>query len=78
VEVQDTILPRIDPESCTGCGECVTACPAGALALRDGRAAIAHPEDCQYCGNCEELCPEGAVVRPFEIVFGEAADDTGS
>lgn len=27
-------LPRIDPARCTGCGECIAACPAPLMALR--------------------------------------------
>ncbi len=70
---QNTILPRIDIERCTGCGDCVAACAAKALALVDGRAGIAHPEDCEYCGDCEDLCAVGAIARPFEIIFARAA-----
>lgn len=27
-------LPRIDPARCTGCGDCIAACPAPRMALR--------------------------------------------
>ena len=30
--------PRVDPDRCTGCGACVSACPAAAVAL------VRHPE----------------------------------
>lgn len=65
------VLPVIRAERCTGCGDCVEACPAGALELREGVAVLARPEDCRYCGDCETLCPQGAIALPFEIVFGE-------
>jgi NAD-dependent dihydropyrimidine dehydrogenase PreA subunit len=66
---QNKIMPIIDQELCTGCGDCVDSCPEGALALEKGFAVILAPEDCQYCGDCEELCSFGAIARPFEIIL---------
>ncbi len=67
----ERILPIIQPERCTGCGDCVETCPNGALALVDDRAVLAEPDACAYCGDCESLCPEGAIALPFEVSFGE-------
>lgn len=69
----DPYTPSIDEELCTGCGDCVSVCPAEALALRAGRALILKPEDCWYCGECEEMCPVGAISRSFEITFADGA-----
>ncbi len=73
MEAPDRILPIILLERCTGCGDCVAACPAGVLELVQDHAVLARPEDCAYCGDCETLCPEGAIALPFEIVFEEDA-----
>ena len=50
---------------CTRCGECVTACAAGILAIGDG----GYPEvrfergECTFCGDCVAACRPGALVR---------------
>ncbi len=33
--------PSLDADACTGCGECIPVCPAGAIALQE-RAETAH------------------------------------
>lgn len=42
--------------SCTGCGECVAVCPAGALELRDG-AVFYTKSRCLACDRCLSACP---------------------
>lgn len=53
---------RVDETACTGCGDCVEACPTGAIAVVDGRARI-DEASCTDCGSCADGCPEGAIVR---------------
>ncbi len=67
------VLPRIDPTLCTGCSDCVDACHAVALAIRDEKALIVRAADCDYCTECEAICPAGAITCPFEVVVGTSS-----
>jgi pyruvate formate lyase activating enzyme len=53
---------RIDvmyfPERCRLCGDCVAACPHGALRIAEAR--IEQADDCHFCGTCAEACRAGA------------------
>lgn len=53
---------RIDPEKCTACGKCVTACHYNALALIKNKVLL-FDELCHTCGVCSLVCPEGAVIE---------------
>lgn len=65
-------------EACSGCGECVDACPVGIVSLGAGRLPeldFAHHE-CTFCGECAQACPEdvyNAALQAFDHVarFGE-------
>ncbi len=67
-------LPMIDRSVCTGCGDCISACPVDALAQVGGKAALVRPLACTYCTVCENLCPVGAIELPFLICL---EDDAG-
>ena len=62
-------LPTIDYERCTACGECVTACIYGALAMKDQRPIFSVLENCTYCSDCEAICPAAAITCDFEITW---------
>jgi NAD-dependent dihydropyrimidine dehydrogenase PreA subunit len=51
----------VDPDLCTGCGECTKACPAQILSLVDGKA-VASADDCLGCQSCVAICPVGAIT----------------
>ena len=53
-------LAAIDPELCTGCGECQRACRFEAVIAEDGRYRI-DPLSCEGCGACAHACPVGAI-----------------
>ena len=50
-----------DPERCTGCAECIAACPHEAIRLSEnGLTVITDPERCQLCFTCVGSCPAHA------------------
>ena len=53
---------KIDEEKCTGCGECVTACAEGAIAIVDGVAKLVSEVYCDGLGACLGECPEDAIT----------------
>lgn len=57
-------LPVLDATRCTGCGDCVTACPTGCLAPAGAVVWLPRPADCVACGVCGWVCPAGAVSVP--------------
>ncbi len=54
-------LPVLDATRCTGCGDCVTACPADCLAMGGARPWLPRPRDCVSCSVCELICPASAI-----------------
>jgi ferredoxin-type protein NapF len=63
-----TLPPGALPEnlaSCTGCGQCVDACPQDILTIRDD-AVLLVPEqgECTFCNACADACPEPVFVAP--------------
>ena len=46
---------------CNQCGRCVTYCPEGVLALKDGQVAFDY-DYCKGCGVCAAECPRGGIV----------------
>lgn len=47
-------------DRCTGCNQCVSVCPKGAIQLRKSKEGFWYPEiqnDCVHCGKCSEMCP---------------------
>lgn len=64
-------LPIIDPETCTGCGDCLEVCPTEALALENDVAIVARPEACNYTAYCEPICPVDAIEIPYLLVWAD-------
>ncbi len=53
----------VDPAKCTGCGQCPSICPAGAVAGGAGMISVVDSARCTHCGKCFEACPAGAFTK---------------
>ncbi|MEJ2217922.1 MAG: CoB--CoM heterodisulfide reductase iron-sulfur subunit A family protein [Gemmatimonadota bacterium] len=60
----DPLVATVDAEACTGCGECLEACPYSAIrkVTDGGRKVITiDATACKGCGGCAPYCPEDAI-----------------
>ena len=58
--------------ACTGCGDCVSACPQQILLIRDGRVAVDFSTgECTFCNACADACAEPVFAAP--LVMGHVA-----
>ncbi len=64
-----TVAPKINHDSCKGCGLCTGYCSAKAIEVLEKKASI-DPEKCIGCGECIIICPFKAI----EIQWNESPD----
>ena len=63
----ELLVPKINPDKCTYCGECSSFCQYNALFVV-GDTAMVFPELCHSCGGCSIVCPVGAITeKPRKI-----------
>ena len=56
-------------ERCVSCGQCVRACPVGALSLAPRQRPVLSPAVCIECCCCHEVCPAHAIeMEPSPLV----------
>ena len=56
------ITYAIAPDTCTGCGMCLKACPAGAISGEKKKPHTIDIAQCMKCNACMESCPSGAIL----------------
>jgi heterodisulfide reductase subunit A-like polyferredoxin len=68
-------VARVDPDLCTGCGQCVELCPFDAIELdAANEKAMVRLEQCYGCGVCRAACPaEALALEPRADVPAVAA-----
>lgn len=57
----------IDPQNCTGCGECLDACEEDAILGKKKSIHIIQSKYCSQCGACEKECPKNAIIKGGNI-----------
>jgi NAD-dependent dihydropyrimidine dehydrogenase PreA subunit len=63
-------VPQINTARCSGCNDCVGACPTHTLGLVENKARVINPQACTYCLLCEDICPTHAIRLPLLILMG--------
>ncbi|UCF91208.1 MAG: 4Fe-4S binding protein [Desulfobacterales bacterium] len=52
---------HFDRDLCTGCTDCVRACPTRAIRVQNSKSALIV-DQCIGCGECLRVCPTGALT----------------
>jgi ferredoxin len=69
-------VAQVNEDLCTGCGNCETACPFGAVSLPEGTSLI-DQQKCMGCGVCVEHCTVDAISLRRDPAKGEPLEIPG-
>lgn len=76
-DLREKGVPTVDDTTCTGCGQCVEACPDEVLAFVDAKVTPGPGLflGCIACGHCVAACPTGSItVTGRGMTAGDAFD----
>ena len=62
IEQVNVLVPNVQEQKCTYCGECADFCEYNALFVSKDRVLF-FPELCHSCGGCSILCPTDAIIE---------------
>jgi NAD-dependent dihydropyrimidine dehydrogenase PreA subunit len=51
----------VDPEKCTGCGDCIKVCLGNCYAIKNKIAKVKSLDKCMECGACWYVCEPEAI-----------------
>ena len=54
-------VPKIDTNTCVGCGKCAESCPMHIIDIAGHKASIRDKKKCISCFCCQEMCPVRAI-----------------
>ena len=73
---ESTVLrAAVNLRYCTGCGNCVSACPYEACQIQkkdEATICVVSKQKCKGCGSCVTVCPSGAIQIPENNSFSIA------
>ena len=61
------MVPKIDEERCTLCGQCADFCRFNAIAVLPDKV-LTFPEMCHSCTGCLKICPTEAIKSSYREI----------
>jgi ferredoxin len=68
---------EICPNTCTGCGTCLSSCSPQAIVLPRQSTFAIETAKCAECGDCLSVCPENAVAVAVKTISLDTSSCVG-